>query len=124
MHTLLQDSRFALRLLLRSPGFAVTAILTLALGIGATTAIFSVVYATMLAPMPYPHPEQLVLAWSSIRAGDITVSVQDYLDWKAQNKTFQSMIAWRADGFNMATAERPQQVRVCAPVPAGTPCWE
>jgi putative ABC transport system permease protein len=111
MHTLLQDSRFALRLLLRSPGFAVTAILTLALGIGATTAIFSVVYATMLAPMPYPHPEQLVLAWSSIRAGDITVSVQDYLDWKAQNKTFQSMIAWRADGFNMATAERPQQVR-------------
>jgi putative ABC transport system permease protein len=111
MHTLIQNCSFALRLLRRSPGFAATAILTLALGIGATTAIFSVVYGTMLAPMPYPHPEQLVLAWSSIRAGDITVSVQDYLDWKAQNKTFQSMIPWRADGFNMATAERPEQVR-------------
>ncbi len=112
MHTLLENVRFALRQLRRSPGFATVAILTLALGIGATTAIFSVVYATMLAPLPYTHPEQLVLAWSRTRGGDNNVSVQDYLDWKAQNKTFQAMIPWRADTFNMATtAERPQQVR-------------
>jgi putative ABC transport system permease protein len=111
MHALLENVRFALRQLRRSPGFATVAILTLALGIGATTAIFSVVYATMLAPLPYAHPEQLVLAWSRARGGDNTVSVQDYLDWKSQNKTFQSMIPWRADMFNMATADRPQQVR-------------
>ena len=111
MRTLLQNFRFALRLLRKSPGFTTVAILTLALGVGATTAIFSIVYATMLAPMPYPHAEQLVLVWSNVHGRDNNVSVEDYLDLKAQNKTFQSMIPWRADSFNMATADRPQQVR-------------
>jgi len=111
MTTLLQNSRFALRLLRKNPGFTLVAILTLALGIGATTAIFSVVYATMLAPLPYPNPNQLVLVWSHTRGRDNSVSVNDYLDWKAQNKTFQSMIAWDADNFNMATEDRPEQVR-------------
>lgn len=111
MHTVLQNFRFALRLLRKNPGFTAVAILTLALGVGATTAIFSVVYATMLAPMPYPHAEQLVLVWSSVHGRDNNVSVQDYLDLKAQNETFQNMIAWRADSFNMATADRPRQVR-------------
>ena len=112
MHTLLQNVRFALRQLRRSPGFAVVAVLTLALGIGATTAIFSVVYATMLAPMPYPHPEQLVLVWSRAGGNDNNVSVQDYLDWKAQNKTFQAMIPWGVNTFNMASnGDRPQEVR-------------
>jgi predicted permease len=108
---LLQNVSFALRQLRRSPGFAIVAILTVALGIGATTAIFSVVYATMLAPLPYAHPEQLVLAWSSTRRGDNSVSAADYLDWKAQNKTFQEMIAWHSDSFNIATGDRPEEVR-------------
>jgi len=111
MNTLLQNFRFTLRLLRKSPGFTIVAILTLALGIGATTAIFSVVYATMLAPLPYPNPDQLVLVWSKIKGRDNSVSVDDYLDWKAQNKTFQSMIAWNAGSFNMATEDRPEQVR-------------
>ena len=106
-----QDFRLAFRLLRKSPGFTAVAILTLAFGIGATTAIFSVVYATMLAPLPYPHSDQLVLVWSRLRGGDNDVSAQDYLDWKAQNKTFQSMVAWKSQSFNMATADRPQQVR-------------
>lgn len=111
MNTLLQNFRFTLRLLRKSPGFTIVAILTLALGIGATTAIFSVVYATMLAPLPYPNPDQLVLVWSKIKGRNNSASVDDYLDWKAQNKTFQSMIAWDADSFNMATEDRPEQVR-------------
>ncbi len=111
MNTLMQNFRFAFRLLRKSPGFTAAAILTLALGIGATTAIFSVAYSTMLAPWPYPNPDQLVLLWSKVRGHDNSVSVQDYLDWRAQNKTFQSMIAWRSGTFNMATENRPEQVR-------------
>jgi len=111
LETLWQDVRFGARMLRKNPGFTAVAILTLALGIGATTAIFSVVYATMLAPMPYPHAEQLVLVWSSFQGHDEQVSVQDFFDLRDQNKTFQKMIAWRADSFNMAGADRPQQVR-------------
>ncbi|MFZ0392848.1 MAG: hypothetical protein WCF17_19480 [Terracidiphilus sp.] len=61
-----QNLRFSLRMLLKSPGFTVTAVLTLALGIGATTAIYTVVYATLLAPMLYPRPDQLVMVWSMV----------------------------------------------------------
>ena len=111
MNLLLRNFRFAFRLLRKSPGFTAVAIITLALGIGATTAIFSVVYATMLAPLPYPNPDQLVLVWSQVHGNDNNVSVQDYLDWRAQNKTFQSMIAWRSGSFNLATEDRPEQVR-------------
>jgi putative ABC transport system permease protein len=111
MPMLVENIRFAFRLLRKNPGFTAVAMLTFALGIGATTAIFSVVYATMLAPLPYTNPDQLVLAWSSTRGHDNNVSVQDYLDWKAQSKSFQALIPWRADSFNLATAERPEQVR-------------
>lgn len=111
MPRLVENIRFALRILRKSPGFATVAILTFALGIGATTAIFSVVYATMLATSPYPNPDQLVLIWSRIQGHDVNVSVQDYLDWKAQSKSFQAMVPWRSDRFNLATAERPEQVR-------------
>ena len=69
MMNLLRDTRFGFRLLLKNPGFAAVAVLAIALGIGANTAIFSVVYATLLAPLPYPHPDQLVVVWSKV-AGD------------------------------------------------------
>jgi putative ABC transport system permease protein len=111
MPMLVENICFALRILRKHPGFATVAMLTFALGIGATTAIFSVVYATMLSPLPYPNPDQLVLLWSSTRGHDNNVSVQDYLDWKAQSKSFQNIIPWRSDRFNVATAERPEQVR-------------
>jgi putative ABC transport system permease protein len=110
MTTLLQNFRFALRLLWKSPGFTAVAVITLALGIGANTAIFSVVYSTLLEPMPYPNPSQLVMVWSKVNGGNNVVSSGDFLDWKRQNSTFQSMGAWTGSTFNLATGEQPQDV--------------
>ncbi len=111
MSTLFKNLRFAWRQMRRSPGFAITAILTLALGIGATTAIYTVVYATLLAPMPYPKPDQLVMVWS--RVGNDrhdSVSGADYLDWKQQNTVFQDLVAFSATRFNMAGKQEPEMV--------------
>ena len=68
MTTFLRDIKFGFRLLVKNPGFASVAVLALALGIGANTAIFSVIYATSARPLPYPHPEQLVVVWSRFKA--------------------------------------------------------
>ncbi len=110
MTTLLQNFRFALRLLRKSPGFTAVAVITLALGVGANTAIFSVVYATLLEPMPYPNPDQLVMVWSRVQGGNNGVAAGDFLDWKKQNSTFQDMGAWTGKTFNLATGERPEQI--------------
>src|SRR6266436_1916892 len=111
MGTIFQNFRFALRLLRKSPGFTIVAMLTLALGIGANTAIFSVVYATLLAPMPYPNPDQLVMVWSKINGNNNGVSAGDFLDWKNQNKLFQNMIAWTGGSFSLSTGGHPGQIR-------------
>ena len=85
MKTLRQNARYSLRLLRKNPTFTLIAALTLALGIGANTAIFSVIYAVLLAPMPYPEPNQLVMVWSRVQGGNNVVAAADYLDWKRQN---------------------------------------
>ena len=72
--TFFEDLRFALRQLVKAPGFALTAIVTLALGIGANTAMFTVDYAAMVAPLPYPKPDQLVIVWSSVKGHRNSVS--------------------------------------------------
>src|SRR5919198_1191066 len=79
-----RDLRFTIRGLLRSPGFSLAVIAALALGIGPNTAIFSIVYATLLGPLPYPDPDQLVLVWSQVRGNRDLTSPADYLDWKEQ----------------------------------------
>src|SRR5262245_58257171 len=95
MQTLWQDLRYGARMLLKKPGFAVVAVLTLALGIGANSAIFSVVNAVLLRPLPFTEPDRLVWMWGSIRNfGDQTsFSPLDFLDYREQNRSFEQFAA-------------------------------
>ncbi len=108
MHS--QNLRYALRMLRKNPGLTATMIFTLALGIGATTAIYTVVYATLIAPMPYPHPDQLVMVWSKIQGFRNSTAAQDFLDWQEQNKSFQGLKAFTGTSFNMAGKQEPEMV--------------
>ena len=110
MGNFLRDTRFGFRLLLKNLGFASVAVLALALGIGANTAIFSVVYATLLAPLPYPHPDQLTMVWSRVKDHNNGVAAGDYLDWKRQNTVFQELAAWTGENINLSTSGRPERV--------------
>ena len=109
MDNLLQDIRYGLRVLRRNPGFAATAILTLALGIGATTAIFSVVDTVVFQPLPFPNAGRLVRIRSLIAAsGDGGVaSYRDFLDWRARSRVFDSMAVFRMDSFNLIGPGEP-----------------
>ncbi len=110
MKNVLQNLRFSLRMLRKSLGLTATVVITLALGIGATTAIYTVVYATLLAPMPYPNPDQLVMVWSKIQTFRNSVSAGDFTDWKQQSSTFQDLNAFSGSGFNLAGKEAPEMV--------------
>ena len=113
-----QDLRFGLRMLRQSPGFTGVAILTLALGIGANTAIFSVVYAALLRPLPYAQPDRLITLGEARLQQESTsptdtqfwvASYPDYLDWKRDSKTFQSIAGFGGDGFTLREGE-PESV--------------
>jgi predicted permease len=106
----LRDAKYGVRLLRKNPGFTAVAVLALALGIAANTAIFSVVYATLLAPMPYPEPDQLVMVWSRIQGNRNVSAAGTYLEWKRQATVFQDINAWSGRSANLATADRPEQV--------------
>ncbi len=117
MRTLVWNLSYGIRALRKNPGLTAAVIATLTLGIGATTAIYTVVYATLLAPLPYPEPNQLVIVWSKVGGHRNGISAGDFLDWQRQNTTFQQMAAWTGASFNLATPEQPQQVdgRVTTP---------
>src|SRR5271156_4181375 len=110
MHTLLQNLRFSLRMLARNPGLTATVLLTLALGIGANTAIFTVDYATLLAPMPYPEPDELVVVWSKIQTFHNSISAGDFTDWKRENSSFQDINAFTGGSFNIASKDQPENL--------------
>jgi predicted permease len=112
MRDLVQELRFALRMLGRHPGFTAVALLTLALGIAANTAIFSVVDAVLFEPLPYAEPERLTLVWS--RRPDRpreTVSPADFLDWRAQNEVFEGLAGFAQVSFNLAGDGAPERLR-------------
>lgn len=99
----MQNLRYALRMLKKQPGFTVVAVLTLALGIGANTAIFSVVNAVLLQPLPYPHAERImVLSESSGPGQDFSVALPDYFDWRNDAKTFQHLACTHKESRNLS----------------------
>src|SRR3954466_11490216 len=106
------DLRYAFRSLWKSPRFSIAAVLVLALGIGATTAMFSVVYHVCLRPLAYPQPEQLVFVQeSSLRQGGISPTAPaTYADWRDQQDVFQSIAAAEAWGASLTGTNRPEEV--------------
>ncbi len=116
MRILLQDLRHALRMLAKSPAFTAIAVLTLALGIGANTAIFSVIQTVLLRPLPYPHPEELVEISNTYppQIPKIGLSPGDFNDWRRENQSFSEMGAYYeiTQGFNLTGDGDPERVQV------------
>jgi len=114
MENLLQDIRYGIRAPANNPGFTAVAVLTLALGIGANTAIFSVVESVLLRPLPYPQPENLVQIWNTYlpQIPQIGLSPGDYADWREQNASFSEMGGYVqiTQGFNLTGEGEPQRV--------------
>src|SRR5438270_1168807 len=112
MRALAQDLRYAIRLLLRAPGFTLLAAGVLALGIGALSAVFSVVDAALLRPLPFPHPGELVMLWEKPPDGysHNRVSPLNYQDWHDQNTVFSSMAAASGTFATLQTKDGPEQL--------------
>src|SRR5256885_14586119 len=111
MDALRQDLRFAFRTLRARPGFTLIAVLTLGLGIGATTAIFSVVNAVLLRPLPWPQPDRLVLIWGTrgpVRQNG--VAYLDYLDWRRESRSFDALGVIRGQSVNLTGGDQPERV--------------
>src|SRR5216684_7240471 len=109
---LAQDVRYGARMLRKSPGFTAVAILTLALGIGANTAIFSIVYGVILQPLPYAHPAQLVVVARTAPRFDhpVPVSGPNFLDWRARAGQFQSLAGFDGRGFTVMFGNDPENI--------------
>ncbi len=111
MTILRQDLRYAVRMLLKSPAFAAIAILTLALGIGANTALFSVVNGVLLNPLGYPYPEQVVAVYAKVPGLDRSpVAYPNFLDWQREAQTFSSMAIYRNQDYNLTGTAQTQRV--------------
>jgi predicted permease len=108
-----QDLRYGARMLRTNPGFTSIAVITLALGIGANTAIFSVVNAVLLRPLQYSDPDRLVQVWQNfpqLGANQVTVSAPEFLDYKGQNRVFERMAAFRPQGYILTGGSEPERI--------------
>src|SRR5712691_4209806 len=113
---LIRDLRYAVRMLGRSPGYALTCVAVLALGIGANAAIFSVIHSVILKALPYPHAARLVFLWERLPhltnplSGRIQVARKNYLEWKRQNTVFSDMAAFRDWSVSETGTDHPRHV--------------
>ena len=114
METLIKDLRYGVRSFIKRPGFLVIAISTLALGIGATTAMFTVVNSVLLRPLQFPEPERIVLLYGINPKQGITesnMSVPDVVDWQKQSQSFEQIAAYITGGFFLSTGDETERVR-------------
>lgn len=117
MNTLSQDLRYAIRILFKSRAFTAIALLTLALGIGVNSAIFSVVNAIVLRPLPYPNSEQLMVVWGNLhKAGleEIEISALEFRDFQQQCQAFDHIAAYATQGLNLTGVDQPERLRGAA----------
>lgn len=115
MDTFRQDLKYATRTLIKQPGFAITAVLTLALGIGASTAIFSVVDAVLLRALPYPNPQKIVRVWEQAPNGHrMNIAQPNFRDFRDQNNTFSSLAAWEYGLSSISGGSEPVRVNIAA----------
>ena len=123
METLTKDIRYAIRSLIRYPAFTITAVLTLALGIGANTAIFSVVNALLLRPLPFTEPDKLIQVWeASIKEGQRhDVSYPNFADWRDRNQSLQQIAAYSDRTFNLTDGTEPERIQGIMTSPAFFP---
>jgi putative ABC transport system permease protein len=113
METLIQDLRYGYGMLVKSPAFAVVAILTLALGIGANTAIFTVIYGVLIRPLPFPQPDRLQALWTLFASGDREgASLPDFVDWRQQAQSFDAMAAFTASSGVLGGVDEPERLIV------------
>ena len=113
MRTIWQDLQYGWRMLRRSPGFSLVAILTLAIGIGANAAIFSVINTVLLRPLPFPDAQRIVFIWDTDPNRNIprgVASPAEFLDWRDQNHSFEELSAWRYWFYNLTGNSEPEQI--------------
>jgi len=113
MLNILADLRYAFRSLRKSPGFTAVAVLTLALGVGANSAVFSLINAVLLRPLPYPQPDRLVLVWESapfFGVDDSPVAPANYVDWKIRSRSFEQMGAIEQRSYRLIGEGTPAVV--------------
>ena len=113
MSTLFQDMRYGIRMLMKRPVFTIVAVLTLALGIGANTAIFSVVNAVLLRPLPYPQADRIIQLWEKSEKEKVytgSVSPHNFTDWRNQGQSFASMAAYRYAPFTLTGGDQPERL--------------
>src|SRR6185503_4915197 len=113
METVWQDIRYAIRLLAKRPGFTVVAVLTLALGIGSNTAIFTAVDRALLRPFPYKNQEALVHLWETVPRqdfGEHEASYPDYMDWREQNNVFEEMAGYSQGNATLTGDGEPERI--------------
>src|SRR5215211_5161082 len=114
MDAFLNDIRYAIRNLVKRPAFTLIAAITLALGIGANTAIFSSVYALLLKPLPFPELERVVAVWDSYPSRGVRrneVSMANYLDWRAQSHSFEQLALYSWWSANLTAVDPPERIQ-------------